>query len=247
MITIVYDNNPFDDRLETAWGFSCIIEGLPETILFDTGGNGRLLLSNMTKLGFSPEQIDIVVLSHIHADHTGGLDAFLKANRNVKVFMPKAFPYDFRHVVTQPGATVVETDQPCQVCDGAWTTGVLGNGLEEQGLYLKTHEGLIVITGCAHPGIARIAKAAARHANMPVYAVLGGFHMGFASAREIRSVIDHFKEMNIQKVGPCHCSGDETRRLMKEAFRERYLHVGVGTRLALQEEGEGSGASTSHH
>ncbi len=77
MITIVYDNNLPDKRLQTAWGFACVIEGLAETILFDTGGNGKLLLSNMAAAGFNPEQIDSIVLSHIHADHTGGLHAFL--------------------------------------------------------------------------------------------------------------------------------------------------------------------------
>lgn len=39
-LTIVYDNNGYDQRLETRWGFSCLIEGLEKTILFDTGGDG---------------------------------------------------------------------------------------------------------------------------------------------------------------------------------------------------------------
>lgn len=37
-LTIVYDNNPCNEELETRWGFSCLVEGLEKTILFDVGG-----------------------------------------------------------------------------------------------------------------------------------------------------------------------------------------------------------------
>ena len=235
MISIVYDNYPFDDRLEPAWGFSCIIEGLEQTILFDTGGNGDLLLHNMKKLQFRPEQIDVVVLSHIHADHTGGLETFLLANSKVQVYLPEAFPSGFSQAVKRLGAAVVETDGPCKVCHHAWTSGVLGTSIREQGLYVKADNGLVVITGCAHPGIVDITDAARRHAEAPPYAVLGGFHMAGASAGEIRHVITRLSEMGVQKVGPCHCSGDETRRLMKQAFPDGYMPAGVGARLAFGE------------
>ena len=233
VITIVYDNHPLDKRLKTAWGFACVIEGLSETILFDTGGEGKLLLANMAKLGFQPEQIDSIVLSHIHGDHTGGLGALLEANSKVKVFVPKAFPADFKQAVRQRGADFVETEGPCNICDGAWTTGVLKRGTEEQGLYLKTPRGLVVITGCAHPGIVPMAKAASGHGRMPVYAVLGGFHMAGASASKVDAVIQDLREIGVQQVAPCHCSGDKTRRLMKEAFGEGYLPSGVGARLVF--------------
>jgi 7,8-dihydropterin-6-yl-methyl-4-(beta-D-ribofuranosyl)aminobenzene 5'-phosphate synthase len=72
-ITIVYDNNPYKKGLETAWGFSCIVRGTEKTILFDTGGDGSLLIRNMKALGIDPKEIDLIFLSHIHRDHVGGL------------------------------------------------------------------------------------------------------------------------------------------------------------------------------
>jgi metal-dependent hydrolase (beta-lactamase superfamily II) len=57
---ILYDNNPFDPRLKAAWGFSCLVQGLEKTILFDTGGDGATLLSNMRLLGVEAARIDIV-------------------------------------------------------------------------------------------------------------------------------------------------------------------------------------------
>ena len=77
-LTIVYDNNPCNEELETRWGFSCLVEGLEETILFDVGGEGAVLLRNMKKLGIDIDTIDIVVLSHIHYDHIGGLSTLLE-------------------------------------------------------------------------------------------------------------------------------------------------------------------------
>jgi len=234
MFTIVYDNYRFDKRLETAWGFSCVVQGLSETVLFDTGGNGRILLSNMAKCNISPDEIDAVVLSHIHGDHTGGLKAFLKANSNVRVFMPKTFPLPFKERVRKCGAVVVETERPCEVCEHAWTTGVLGRGIKEQGLSITTEEGLLVVTGCAHPGIVSIAEAAKEHARSDVHAVLGGFHMAGASRKEISNVIQGLRRLGVEQVGPCHCSGKETRQFMKNALGDGYLQAGVGARFTFR-------------
>jgi len=50
IITVICDNNPYKEGLETGRGFSCVIGGLEKTILFDTGGDGQRLLANMKKL-----------------------------------------------------------------------------------------------------------------------------------------------------------------------------------------------------
>ena len=233
VITIVYDNYPFDERLETAWGFACVIEGLSETILFDTGGSGELLLSNMAKLHFQPKDIHSIVLSHIHGDHTGGLATFLSANGDVKVFFPRAFPSDIKREIRRLTSTVVETDGPCQVCENASTTGVTGVGIQEQGLWIETSDGAVVITGCAHPGIVPMTTAVKERVNMPMSTVMGGFHMSGAPAQRIMEVIADLKKLGIQNVGPCHCSGEQTRQLMREHFGDGYLPTGVGARLVF--------------
>jgi len=237
-VQIVYDNYPFEERLSPAWGFACVVTGLEKTILFDTGGDGTILLANMGACGIEPGDIDAVVLSHNHYDHTGGLAAFLEANGRVAVYLPEVFPEGFKQEVRGTGATVVETDEPRKVCKGAWTTGVLDGGIPEQGLYLRGRRGLVVMTGCAHPGIVEIVRAAKAHAGVRPDTVMGGFHMAGASQRDLRSVTEAFKDMGVAHVAPSHCSGDETRRWMKEAFGEGYLSAGVGARFPFEAEAD---------
>ena len=106
--TVVYDNNPYKKGLATSWGFSCVVAGTEKTILFDTGGDGKLLLDNMSKTKIDVNSIEILVLSHIHGDHTNGLEMFLKKNPKVSVYLPKSFPKRFKEKVASLGAEVVE-------------------------------------------------------------------------------------------------------------------------------------------
>ena len=48
-LTIVYDNEVFkkDIGLRSDWVFSCLIETTDETILFDTGAKGKILLNKI--------------------------------------------------------------------------------------------------------------------------------------------------------------------------------------------------------
>ena len=229
VITVVYDNNPAGKELVADWGFGCVVKGLSKTILFDTGARGGVLLSNMRTLGIDPAEINIVVLSHIHSDHTGGLGDFLQQNNNVTVFMPAAFPAEFKDRVRQAGAVVVETEKSEGICPGAFTTPVLGRAIAEQGLCVETAEGIVLVTGCAHPGIVNMTRAAKEASGKPMYAVLGGFHMSGASAEQVSGVIEALKEMGVRRTGPCHCSGDGTRRMMEQAFAKDYIELGVGT------------------
>ena len=91
-ITVVYDNETLVNDLVPSWGFSCLVQGLEKTILFDTGGDGEILLANMEQLGLDPQTVQVIVLSHLHGDHTGGLTDFLRVNPRVTVYLLDVFP-----------------------------------------------------------------------------------------------------------------------------------------------------------
>jgi 7,8-dihydropterin-6-yl-methyl-4-(beta-D-ribofuranosyl)aminobenzene 5'-phosphate synthase len=227
-ITVVHDNNSYKQGLETAWGFSAFITGTEKTILFDTGGDGSILLGNMEKLAVEPNSIDIIVLSHIHGDHTGGLNGFLERNRDVTVYLPKSFPKKFKDNVLSFGAKIVEVEQSLKVCENVYSTGELGRLIKEQSLIIQTDKGLIVITGCAHPGIVKIVNAAKNLLEDNILLVMGGFHLEWTTKGKIEKIISVFEKLGVRYVGPAHCSGDKARSLFKKHFGENYIDVGAG-------------------
>ncbi len=228
VLTTIYDNYEHEPELKTGWGFSCLVEVGDKNILFDTGGESSTLLYNMQKLGIDPKTINTIVLSHIHGDHTGGLLGILEINADVDVYLLKSFPSEFKDKVESYKANVVEVAGPVKIYENVSTTGELGTWIKEQALIVKTEKGLVVITGCAHPGIVEMLRQAKKMTNQKIYLVLGGFHLGGVADSKLRDIIRSFRELGVKKAAPCHCSGDRTRELFKEEYKEDFISNGVG-------------------
>ena len=231
-LVTIYDNYQVNPHLKTGWGFSCFVRRSPEVeggfnILFDTGADSPTLLSNMEKLKILPEEIDIVILSHIHGDHVGGLTGFLEANPNVGVYVPASFPVSFKNEIAGYGVEVVEIKEQTEISKNVFSTGEMGT-IKEQSLVLNTDKGLVVITGCAHPGVVNIVKKAKEIFEKDIYLVLGGFHLFGAIDSELRDILKDFRGLAVEKVAPCHCSGDRCRELFKEEYGQDYIENGVG-------------------
>ena len=238
--TIVYDNNAragargHDPTLQTAWGFACWIETGDATLLFDTGGDSPTLLGNMATLGLDPQAIDVVVLSHIHGDHTGGLAGLLDTGIRPTVYVPAAFPASFKDGV-RARTDLVEVTGPLEILPGVHTTGELGSSIVEQALVVETEAGLVVVTGCAHPGVVEMVRRAQGAVGGEVALVMGGFHLGGASAAEIATIVEDFQQLGVQGVAPCHCSGDVARALFEQAYGEDFISAGVGSRVQVRD------------
>lgn len=228
LITI-YDNYQADPRLKTGWGFSCLIKIRDKNILFDTGADSETLLFNMEKKEIDPKETNLIVLSHIHGDHVGGLEGILKRNGKVKVYIPTSFPDSLRQKIKSYGGEYIDVKNSMEISEGVYSTGEMGTWIKEQSLIVNTEKGLILITGCAHPGVVNIIeKAKEMFSEKNVFLVLGGFHLSGASNSELKRIIENFRKLGVQKVAPCHCSGDRCRELFKEEYKENFLENGVG-------------------
>jgi len=233
-LTIVYDNNQYDQALETRWGFSCYIKGAEKTVLFDVGGEGSVLMGNMAKLEIDPHTVDSIVLSHVHYDHVGGLSRFLSHHPSVTVYMPRSLPRSVKDTVKLAGAHLVEVHRPMKICKDIYSTGELGAFIKEESLIIRTSKGLIVITGCAHPGIATIVERAKEMLKSDVYMVLGGFHLCWMNLSQVNKVIKGVKRAGCKKVAPCHCSGDLARKQFEKAYGNDFIRIGVGKTITIE-------------
>jgi len=212
-ITIVYDNEVKKKGLRDGWGFSAFIESeKAPPILFDTGADSPTLLHNMKELGIAPKDIGIIVISHAHGDHTGGLSEILRINETAELFLPSSFGGGL------PGrkVTIVKKDA-VQICENVFSTGTL-EGIE-QSLTLKTGKGIFVVTGCSHPRMKSILGAASKFGK--VYGIVGGFH-GFHD-------FDAFKDLSV--IYPCHCTSYKTEII--ELFKGKASACGAGLVIEL--------------
>ena len=232
-ITIVYDNYPYKAGLGTEWGFSAFITYKDDNILFDSGGSGALLLSNLDALGIKPREIQTVVLSHEHYDHTGGLQYLLSAGAEPNLFIPPSFSTAIKDQFRSQ-TQMVEVAPGMELADRMFSIGEMTGPPPEQGLVIDTSEGLVLITGCAHPGVDRMVLEAKRQFEKEIYLVLGGFHLGNATDSRINQIINLLKEEGVQNVAPCHCTGDRAIGMFRNAFGEDFIRVGVGAVISIE-------------
>lgn len=227
-ITILYDNYVFKTGCTSDWGFSCIIDLNGKSLLFDTGTKEKIFFHNVDELGVDLSRVDKVIISHNHGDHTGSLMGFLKKNSNVQVYMPYSTSSDFLEKIRNTGAKVLNEKDPVDMGNGYYLTGEMGKEIGEQSLILDTPKGLVVVTGCSHPGIVDIVKRAKEIGKKDIYLVVGGFHLMRHSESAIKEIIQEFRNLGLQKVSATHCTGDKAIELFKEAYGNDYVAAGVG-------------------
>lgn len=87
-ITILYDAFGKPSALTKDWGYAALIEYRGKRILFDTGNNAEIFRHNVATLNANLKDLDFVVLSHRHGDHTSGLNYVLSVNPHVRIYTP---------------------------------------------------------------------------------------------------------------------------------------------------------------
>lgn len=105
--------------------------------------------------------------------------------------------------------------------------------LKELSLAIDTPEGVVLVVGCAHPGLEAIAAEAAK-IDPHIHFIAGGFHLVVAPDPVIERVTAALHDtFNVDYIAPGHCTGEPTFLAMQKAFGDRYLYAGVGTTLGV--------------
>lgn len=209
-ITILYDNDVIIKKIKSDWGFSALIN---DNILFDMGPHGKRLLNNMRKLNIDPEKIEIVIISHQHWDHFGGLFSFFSVNRNITIYLTKSLSRLYKRRIAEKGR-IVEITEPTKITDNIFTTGELGQVIKEQSLILRGNKGITLITGCSHPGVNEILNKGKEFGK--IYGIMGGFHN-----------FNNFDILNdLELISPMHCTSNKEK--FQELYPKSYVKGGVG-------------------
>ncbi len=217
-LTVVYDNKGRQD-FTGSWGFAVLIETNNETLLFDTGWDGTLLLENMKKLNIDPAHINKLIISHQHWDHIGGLPEILQVNPGLTVYVPLSFSENLKTEIKKRAA-LVEVKEPVEISLGVRTTGELGDNIKELALILDTGNGCYVLVGCAHPGLATILDAALCYGK--IKGIFGGLHDS-----------EEFERLRgLELIAAGHCTAHIKK--IKQIFPSEFIDIEVGLRLNLR-------------
>ncbi len=224
---VVLDDNEGAPGLVNEWGWSVYLESPAWRAIFDADTSPRVVEYNASELGVDLSSLDWGFLSHHHYDHKGGYPAVARARPGLRVYVPPGETGDMRGWGLDP----VIVREPGRVEEGAYTTGPLHSGwwgVEEQALAVEVEGlGLVVIVGCSHPGVDRLAEAAARAAGGErVALVIGGFHGPSTRTLDRLAAI-------ADKICPTHCSGDEAKRYVRERYPDKYCGARTGTILKI--------------
>jgi uncharacterized protein (DUF885 family)/metal-dependent hydrolase (beta-lactamase superfamily II) len=250
-ITIVYDNTAVEPGLEAEWGFAAWIDYGDQDVLFDTGPGGSMLLGNLAQLGLDPEKVDMVILSHEHGDHTGGLISLLQTGVQPVLYVPSGFPSSYKNLL-RARSELVEVEGPIEILPGLHSTGELhtslggqGGALTEQALVIETSDGSVVITGCAHPGIVTIVRAAQQVVPGDIALAMGGFHLMDKTASAVDAAAASLRELGVRQVSPTHCTGEQAIARFAAAYGDDYAEGGAGRVYSLGAPSLGSSVPVS--
>ena len=234
-------------------GVSYLVKTDKATILFDLGMNASAtnpspLQANMQQLGVGEDDFQILVISHDHPDHTGGVQwwrthTFSLGNQQTDlsakvVYVPAPLSY--------PGLTPVVTKQPAKIAEGVatlggipfvevWQMALFREHNVEQALAVNVADtGIILITGCGHQTLPKLIARAEALFDVPITGIVGGLHLGNATAQELAPSIRLLQTLQPRLVALSpHDSGETPRQALRAAFPGVYQDILVGQPIGV--------------
>ena len=234
-IIILAEGSTKWQRFIKHWGLSILID---DDILFDTFGKPDYVVKQLKRFSMDLNKIKHMAISHDDWDHVTGLWKILEQNQNVTVYICPHFKQEIKDKIKWYGVHVVEVKGVASIRDNIYLSGELtgsrGNcDIPEQYLAIKTAKGLVILTGCAHPGIIEIIQHAKASFNLNVRLVIGGFHLKDHKASEVRDIILKLKTLGVDQVIPFHCTGQVAQALFIKEFKRDCTIPGEGQAIEI--------------
>lgn len=232
-IKILFDRKRLDRTFLAGWGISYFVGN---GVLFDTGEVSGCLFDNMKQMNIHIKDTKKVVISHDHFDHTGGLWKILKERPGIDLYICAGFSNAFKEKAKSLACNLIEVEPFMKISEGIYTTGQMEkmygqDYIAEQALVIDTEKGLTILTGCAHPGIVEIVETVKQHTKKDIYLIMGGFHLMDNHIKKLVDIGKKLKTLDVQNVGPAHCSGEDAESVLGELYGKNCLDIRVGKTL----------------
>ncbi|MDH4271450.1 MAG: MBL fold metallo-hydrolase [Candidatus Aminicenantes bacterium] len=249
VLTVLYNNTSASDSVIADHGFSCLLEMGGHSYLFDAGRVPDKFMANVRGLGVDCSKVKKVIVSHIHDDHMGGIFELLASCVKPALYLPFSYPQSASEPHTdrsdsdylallkrlKPSVSkIIQRKDGGEIGEGIYTTGMIEDQSYEQALLVPTTKGLVVLTGCAHPGILEIVKRARELMRQDVYFVMGGFHLTSTDPARVKTIARELRTLT-KYIGPCHCTGEKAEAIFKDVFKDDYVDIRAGMKIRLGE------------
>ena len=247
IVTLIEDtkiNEPKD--IGAAHGLSLYMERNGQRILFDAGPSSQFI-RNSEKLGVDIKKIDIVIISHAHMDHLGGLASFLWTNKKANIYLSKKAlkNQEFRALCSKMDERTFNrirfVDSSIEIAQDVFILTEIEERYpirdrvdHEIILVIKNNNKLIIFSGCSHGEILNIIGTVTRaFPNIYVRAVIGGFHLTGTAKYFVEQIGKEMLKYPIIKIYTCHCTGVENYRILKTILGVKIEYISTGSKIYL--------------
>ena len=229
---ILYDTSePALAGMKPDFGYAVYIHADGKRILLDTGTDPDLMEHNLAVAGIDVNELHMVVVSHNHYDHAGGLARIRSMNPEIPVFIPPNQVFSVGdvqivedHLQVTPNVFVIREHSEVP------TAGIS----DDLSVVLRSRSGPYVLSTCSHSGVGQILDRASKVSAEDVYYFSGGARLAHRPEGDTRLVAEALNRRKVQVVSPSHCSlSHRVEKEFREILGERVRSSQLGKKIEV--------------